>query len=106
MDLEKELWEALDDIVNSDHDGDMRGPARDILLPLVRKAQAEVLAQAIQAHRGLHPVYGSTSVCYGGAGGQALTQHCAVVCPNSAHDAEQEAWYQVEKTYVEIRGAH
>lgn len=63
--------------------------------------RAEALGGALQAHRNLHPTYGSTAGCGGGIGGQVMTQHCAVVCDNPAHDKAREAWYLVERAYFE-----
>lgn len=54
---------------------------------------------AIIAHRNLHPVYGSTSACHGGAGGQTITIHCADVCENPVHDDVKDAWQDVEQRY-------
>ncbi len=37
-----------------------------------------------------HHVYPSTAVCWGGAGGQMMTPHCAEVCENPAHRSVQD----------------
>ena len=69
---------------------------KDALLRLVQAA--------IQAHRDLHVIYGSTSVCGGGIGGQAMTQHCGVTCGyHERHEAENESWYDVERAYFRRR---
>lgn len=66
--------------------------AEDALLRLVQAA--------IQAHRDQHKIYGSTSTCSGGIGGAAMTQHCSIVCGyHERHDAENEAWHDVERAY-------
>jgi len=58
---------------------------------------------AIQAHRDLHVIHGSTAVCGGVIGGQALTQHCGVTCGyDERHTAENERWYDVERAYFRL----
>lgn len=70
------------------------------------KARGEALAEAVQAHRNLHKVYGSTAVCRGGIGGQALTPHCAEICYNAdAHEKEMEVWRQLEGEAVAYSSA-
>ncbi|HMU80712.1 MAG TPA: hypothetical protein PKC57_10670 [Microthrixaceae bacterium] len=62
---------------------------------LVRLVQA-----AIQAHRDLHVMYGSTAVCGGGIGGAAMTLHCGVTCGyDERHESQNEAWHDVERAY-------
>lgn len=73
------------------------------LSPLLNRVRAEAAAKAIQAHRDLHPTYGSTAACGGGIGGMTLTEHCAVVCQNPKHDAAKAAWHEVEMGYFESR---
>lgn len=34
----------------------------------------------------IHRSYGSTAVCWGGIGGQAITTHCTWNCDNPTHD--------------------
>lgn len=70
------------------------------VLPMV---WLEAQAEAIQAHRDLHPTYGSTAACGGGIGGMTLTEHCAVVCQNPKHDAAKATWHEVEMAYFESR---
>jgi hypothetical protein len=70
------------------------------------EAKAEALKRAIIAHRDLHPTYGSTAVCYGGVGGQAITAHCAELCHNPAHGGAKTAWEAIEAEYfAAIRAA-
>lgn len=61
-----------------------------------------LLRHAIQAGRDMHPIYGSTATCKGGVGGQAMTQHCAVLCDNPKHDETKEAWHQVERGFFAL----
>ena len=62
---------------------------------LLRLVQA-----AIQAHRDLHMIYGSTATCGGGIGGQAMTQHCGVTCGYfEQHEADNNRWCDVERAY-------
>ena len=77
---------------------------------LIREAKAEArgeaLINAVQAHRKLHETYGSTSVCHGGIGGQAMTPHCAEICDNiNAHLTEISAWDALELEAVEFSRA-
>ena len=48
----------------------------------------------------LHPVYGSTSACGGGIGGQTITTHCAVTCQNPVHDEARVAW---DEAFAQMR---
>ena len=77
---------------------------------LIREAKAEArgeaLIDAVQAHRKLHETYGSTSVCHGGIGGQAMTPHCAEICDNiNAHLTEISAWDALELEAIEFSRA-
>lgn len=64
------------------------------------KSLTHALAVAIQAHRDLHTIYGSTAVCGGGIGGQAMTQHCGVTCGRfDKHEADNNRWHEVERAY-------
>ena len=59
-----------------------------------------LVQRAIEAHRNLHVIYGSTAVCGGGIGGAAMTQHCGVTCGyHENHEADNERWYDVERAY-------
>ena len=83
-----------------EHDEDWRAA-------LIREAKAEArgeaLIDAVQAHRKLHETYGSTSVCHGGIGGQAMTPHCAEICDNiNAHLTEISAWDALELEAIEF----
>ena len=70
------------------------------------EARGEALIDAVQAHRKLHETYGSTSVCHGGIGGQAMTPHCAEICDNiNAHLTEISAWDALELEAVEFSRA-
>ena len=70
------------------------------------KARGEALIEAVQAHRNLHRAYASTSVCYGGIGGQAMTPHCAEICDNhDAHQVEVDVWHVIEGEAVEYSRA-
>lgn len=70
------------------------------------KARGEALTEALIAHRDTHKIYGSTSVCYGGIGGQALTKHCAETCTNyEAHHAERIVWDEIAREVFEYREA-
>ena len=50
----------------------------------------------------LHQVYGSTSACWGGAGGMSLTAHCGWGCDNPAHAHDQAEFVAAE---AELRDA-
>ena len=64
----------------------------DALLRLVR--------EAITTHRELHKIYGNTTACAGGIGGQAMTQHCGVTCGyDDRHQSDNDRWYDVERAY-------
>lgn len=64
------------------------------------EALLRLVREAITAHRDQHVIYGSTSVCGGGIGGAAMTQHCSVTCyASDRHERENDRWEDVERAY-------
>ena len=103
-------YEFHDPINYGSHVQSNRRAFKRWLAALIREAKAEArgeaLINAVQAHRKLHETYGSTSVCHGGIGGQAMTPHCAEICDNTnAHLTEISAWVALELEAVEFSRA-
>ena len=46
----------------------------------------QMLGEIADTFNEIHRSYGSTSVCWGGIGGAAITQHCAWECDNQVHN--------------------
>lgn len=76
--------------------------AADIIDKLVDFARDEIylldetdraLRMYVQADRDMHVTYGSTATCSGGAGGMAMTPHCAHICHNTAAHRKEERAY-------------
>lgn len=88
--------------------------AADVIDNLVKFATDEIylvddldrtLRSYVKADQAMHKVYGSTSVCYGGIGGSAMTEHCAHVCHNvSAHEKELDDYRNAYIAALEITG--
>ncbi len=58
---------------------------------MTQKTTEEVLRNLVKSVLDMHVMYGSTSVCHGGIGGQAMTEHCLHICQNPVHEPQQEA---------------
>lgn len=58
----------------------------------------------LTSYQNLHRTYGSTSVCWGGIGGQMFTSHCGAVCENPVHLKDSEEFFRAsQSSYVLIK---
>lgn len=65
---------------------------------------AKLVGTILLADADLHRIYGSTSTCGGGIGGQAMTPHCGVVCqlPHK-HIKENNQMESARRAYMHYR---
>ena len=56
----------------------------------------ELLVEVLALDAAIHRTYPSTAVCWGGIGGQTLTDHCSLGCDNPKHMKEVQAWWDLK----------
>lgn len=70
----------------------------------MKAEEYKVVVEFVHAEQAMHKLYGSTSTCYGGVGGQMVTTHCVHTCHNhGAHQAEEQRYHDAKVAVLQLR---
>ena len=56
----------------------------------------ELLIEVLALDATIHRTYPNTAVCWGGIGGQTITDHCSLGCDNPKHSEDNDAWWRLK----------